>query len=85
MDKKKMFDDLCSNISQIINNSPVKDIEKNVRALMTQAFSKLDLVTREEFDLQASAISQLREQVAQLQARLDKIETAETSSSTQAG
>jgi BMFP domain-containing protein YqiC len=74
MDKKKLLDDLQSRIGQIIDNSPVKDIEKNVRALLTQALSRLDMVTREEFDLQALAITRLRDQVAVLEARLSALE-----------
>ncbi|MCL1886545.1 MAG: accessory factor UbiK family protein [Betaproteobacteria bacterium] len=74
MEKKNFFDDLQSRISQIISSSPVKDIEKNVRALLTQAFSRLDMVTREEFDLQAMTIAQLREQVTLLQTRLNALE-----------
>ncbi|MDL2283630.1 accessory factor UbiK family protein [Oxalobacter sp. OttesenSCG-928-P03] len=74
MEKKKIFDDLQSRINQIIDSSPVKDIEKNVRAMITQALSRLDVVTREEFDLQAMTISQLREQIIILQTRLAALE-----------
>lgn len=74
MEKKNIFDDLQSRINQIIDSSPVKDIEKNVRALITQALSRLDVVTREEFDLQVMTITQLREQINLLQAHLNKLE-----------
>ncbi len=80
MDKKKIFEDLYSNINQMINNSPVKDIEKNIRALITQAFSKLDLITREEFDVQATMIAQLQEQVNLLQTRLENLAKTDTPS-----
>jgi len=80
MDKKKIFEDLYNNINQMIINSPVKDIEKNIRALITQAFSKLDLITREEFDVQANLIAQLQEQVNLLQTRLDNIAKRDTPS-----
>ncbi len=74
MEKKNFLDDLQSRINQIIDSSPVKDIEKNVRALITQALSRLDVVTREEFDLQAQTIAQLREQVIMLHDRLKTLE-----------
>jgi Uncharacterized protein conserved in bacteria len=74
MEKKNIFDDLQSRINQIIDSSPVKDIEKNVRALITQALFRLDVVTREEFDLQVMTITQLREQINLLQAHLNKVE-----------
>ena len=74
MEKKKFFEDLQSSIGQMIEDSPVKDIEKKVRALITQALSRLDMVTREEFDWQTQAITQLREQVTALQTRLNALE-----------
>lgn len=74
MEKKNFFDDLQNKVNQMIDSSPVKDIEKNVRALMTQALSRLDVVTREEFDLQAMTIAQLREQIIILQTRLNILE-----------
>ena len=74
MNTKKILDELQGKIGQIIENSPVRDIEKNVRALVTQALSRLDLVTREEFSLQAMTIQQLREQIISLQNRLNALE-----------
>jgi len=44
--------DMQSKVEDAIRQSPAKDLEKNVRSLMTQGFQKMDLVTREEFDLQ---------------------------------
>lgn len=70
MDKKSFFDDIQSKVNQILENSPAKDIEKNVRAMLTQAFAKLDLVTREEFDAQALMLTQLRERVDALEKRM---------------
>ena len=82
MNRTQWMEDLQKNISELIAKSPAADIERNVRAMMTQAFSRLDLVTREEFDVQAdmltrarAKVDQLGEQVRQLQARLDALET----------
>ncbi len=83
MEKKNIFEDLQSRINQVIDSSPVKDIEKNVRALITQALSRLDIVTREEFDLQAMTINQLREQISLLQTHLTKLEKKISSSDDQ--
>jgi BMFP domain-containing protein YqiC len=74
MEKKKIFDDLQSRVSQIIDGSPVKDIEKNLRALMTQALSRLDVITREEFELQTQVVEQLRKQMIMLHDRLKTLE-----------
>ena len=48
----KSLDEIAAKLSDAVANSPLKDFEKNARALLAQGFSKLDLVTREEFDVQ---------------------------------
>ena len=77
------MEDLQKNISDLIARSPAADVEKNVRAMLTQGFSRLDLVTREEFDVQAdllartlARVDQLDVQVSQLEARLIALEGA---------
>jgi len=54
--------------------SPAKDAEKNLRALLASFFSKLDLVTREELDVQARLLARSREQVNALEARVTELE-----------
>ncbi|BBU68292.1 MAG: accessory factor UbiK family protein [Rhodocyclaceae bacterium] len=73
----KMFEDFTQRVSGLIANSPAADIEKNVRSMMGSFFSKLDLVTREEFDTQAKVLARTRQLVDQLSARLDEIEAQE--------
>ncbi|MCP2011831.1 BMFP domain-containing protein YqiC [Duganella sp. HSC-15S17] len=68
------FNDLQGKINQAIENSPAKDIEKNVKAMMTQGFAKLDLVTREEFDVQAQVLAKTRAKLEALEARLAELE-----------
>lgn len=70
----KIFDDLSSKLNEAANNSPAKDIEKNMRALLTQGFAKLDLVTREEFDVQALVLARTREKLEALEARVMELE-----------
>ena len=74
MDKKNFFSDMQEKISQAIENSPAKDIEKNVRAMMSQGFSKLDLVTREEFDIQAQVLAKTRTKLEALEAQVAALE-----------
>ena len=73
----KMFEDFTQRVSGLIANSPAADIEKNVRSMMGSFFSKLDLVTREEFDTQAKVLARTRQLVDELSARLDEIEAQE--------
>ncbi|MBY0555654.1 MAG: accessory factor UbiK family protein [Burkholderiaceae bacterium] len=74
MDMNTFFNDLQSKVSQAIENSPAKDIEKNVKSMMTQGFAKLDLVTREEFDIQAQVLAKTRAKLEALEARLAELE-----------
>lgn len=74
MDKTNFFDDLQAKINQAIENSPVKDIEKNVKAMLNQGFSKLDLVTREEFDIQTQVLTRTRAKLEALEARVAELE-----------
>ena len=70
----KVFEDISAKISEAANSGPAKDIEKNVRALLAQGFAKLDLVTREEFDVQAQVLARTREKLAALEACVAKLE-----------
>ncbi|SFG85972.1 hypothetical protein SAMN05518865_120103 [Duganella sp. CF458] len=74
MDMNAFFNDLQQKVNQVIENSPAKDIEKNVKAMMTQGFAKLDLVTREEFDIQAQMLAKARAKLELLEARLAELE-----------
>jgi len=70
----KFLDDISAKLSEAVKNSPAKDIEKNVRAMLTQGFSKLDLVTREEFDVQAQVLARTREHLTALELRVAELE-----------
>ena len=71
---KQILDELAGKIGGAIAESPVKDGEKNVKTLLGSTFSKLDLVTREEFDIQQQVLIKTREKLAALEARLAKLE-----------
>ncbi len=70
----KLFDDINAKISQVIADSPAKDIEKNVRALMNAAFTKMDLVTREEFDVQVELLARTRAKLDEMEHRIADLE-----------
>jgi ubiquinone biosynthesis accessory factor UbiK len=74
MNRSSFFNDLQSKIGQVIENSPAKDLEKNVKAMLSQGFSRLDLVTREEFDVQMQVLAKTRAKVDALEARLAELE-----------
>jgi BMFP domain-containing protein YqiC len=64
----KFFEEMSSKLNEAVANSPAKDFEKNARALLAQGFSKLDLVTREEYEV-------LEQRVIKLEARLAALDS----------
>ena len=78
MNKPNFFEDMQAKMQQAIENSPAKDIEKNVKAMMTQGFAKLDLVTREEFDIQAQVLAKTRAKLDALELRVAQLEAQRT-------
>jgi BMFP domain-containing protein YqiC len=72
----KTLEDIGAKMSALLSNSPAKDIEKNAKAVMSGLFAKLDLVTREEFDIQAQVLARTREKLKALEARVDALEKA---------
>jgi BMFP domain-containing protein YqiC len=75
MNRSAWFEDLQKNMSALIARSPAADVEKNARAFMSQAFTKMDLVTREEFDVQVELANRTRARVDELTARLEQLES----------
>ena len=51
-----------------------EDLEKNFRGVLRSGISKLDLVTREEFEVQEAVLARTREKLERLQAKLEEIE-----------
>lgn len=74
MAQNRLFDEINARMSEVLAASPAKDIEKNMRALLSGAFSRLDLVTREEFDVQGKVLARTREKLEALQARVAELE-----------
>ena len=70
----KVIDDISARISAALAASPAHDVDKNVRALLTGALARLDLVTREEFDVQAQVLRRTREKLEALTTRLAELE-----------
>jgi BMFP domain-containing protein YqiC len=64
---QQLLADAQSRIAELLRASPAADLERNLKALLAQTFQKLELVTREEFEVE-------RERLARLQARLETLE-----------
>lgn len=70
----EMFEEFQKNVQELIAKSPAADIEKNVKAFMAQGFAKMDLVTREEFDVQRALVDSLRQRVEALEVAVKALE-----------
>lgn len=84
MKSKAWFEDFQKNVSELIAKSPAADIERNVKGFMGSAFNRMDLVQREEFDIQAELLTRaqgrielLEKQLHALEARVAAIESAQ--------
>lgn len=68
------LEDLARRIGRAIESSPAKDIEKNVKALLQSGLQRLDLVPREEFEIQAQVLLRSREKLEALEMRVAELE-----------
>jgi hypothetical protein len=70
----KAFDDIAARIGKAIENSPAKDIEKNVKTMLAASLARLDLVPRSEFEVQAQVLLKTREKLEALEKRVAEFE-----------
>jgi BMFP domain-containing protein YqiC len=66
--------ELQHRIQDVLQHSPAKDLENNLRAMLQQGFAKLDLLTREEFELQAEVLARTRAKLEALEKRVAELE-----------
>lgn len=78
----KQLEEMGNKLAGLIAASPVKDMEKNAKAALSGLLGKLDLVTREEFDVQAQLLARTREKLDALAARVATLEQTANSSNT---
>lgn len=71
----QFFEDLSIKIRSMVKDTPAGDLEKNLRALLQGAFTKLELVSREEFDVQADVLRHTREKLDLLETKLAQLES----------
>lgn len=73
--KQKIAADMAAKVSEVLAMTPARDVEKNLKASLAAWLAKLDLVTREEFDVQAQVLARTREKLQELEARLARLES----------
>jgi len=75
---KRLLDDLSARIDEALRASPAQDIERNLKALLASWFDRLDLVLREDFEVEKKLLERAQEKLAQLEARIAELERRET-------
>lgn len=75
----KIFEEMGNKFSELMQSGPARDFEKNARAMFASAFSRLDLVTREEFEVQKALLASTREKLDALEKRIAELEVATAS------
>jgi len=74
MIRPEMLNDLAARLAALGAASPAKDLEKNARALLGGLFTQLDLVPREEFEVQAALLEKAQQRLLALEARIAELE-----------
>jgi ubiquinone biosynthesis accessory factor UbiK len=74
MNRQNFFEDVQAKLGEMFKNSPAADIERNVKELMAQTLRKMDLVTREEFELQRELLQRSREKLDALERKVTELE-----------
>jgi len=70
----RLFEDLRQRIDEALRATPAQDIEKNLRALLAAWFDRLDLVLREDFEVQKKLLERAQAKLAELEARIAELE-----------
>lgn len=74
----QFFDDLANKISKTLPPVPSgmkNELEQSIRNILHNAFDKLDLVTREDFEVQSSVLQKTRIKLEKLEKKLNELET----------
>lgn len=65
---------LSSKIKEIADSAPLSDANKNVHALFQSMLTKMELVTREEFDIQTEVLRKSQSRIAELEQKISVLE-----------
>ena len=66
--------EILQHVNELVSSTGIKgEVDKSVRALAQTALSKLDVVSREEFDAQAENLERTRSRVVELEAELEEL------------
>lgn len=73
---QKLLDEINEKLRAVLAQSPAADLEKNLRAMLAGWFARLDLVSREEFDIQREVLARARARLDELERKVAELEAA---------
>lgn len=71
--------ELSLKIKQLIESSPISELNYNLHALIQGALTKMELVSREEFDIQSALLARTQEQLKRLEEKISQLEEVQAS------
>jgi ubiquinone biosynthesis accessory factor UbiK len=71
---ERFLSELSARLAAMAASNPAKDLEKNFRGMLSSAFTRMDLVSREEYDVQVQVLARAHEKLAALEARIAELE-----------
>jgi len=72
---KRFFDELNERVSEAFRASPAQDLERNLKAMLASGFARMDLVLREDFEVQQKLLERAQAKLAELEARISDLES----------
>jgi BMFP domain-containing protein YqiC len=73
MFNSEKLNEISNKIKEVVQDSPLGDAEKNLQALLKSVFAKMELVSREEFDVQAAVLRSTRDKLDALEKQLAEL------------
>ena len=71
--KQQINDKLNQHLGELLKNNPLQDAEKNIKAIIVAILNKLDLVTREEFDVAQKLLRETRSKLDEIEIQLQEL------------
>ena len=71
---KTLMEDLAQRLGRALRESPAQDVEKNLRAMLAAWFDRMDLVLREDFEVQRKLLERAQAKLSDLEARVRELE-----------
>ena len=68
------LDELAAQLKALLAGNPGEDLQKNLRATLAAGLARMDVVSKQEFEIQREMLNALRAQIEQLSAKVDALE-----------